>query len=376
MKIPLVDLVAQNAEVADEIRAGWNDVLATGCFIGGPAVEEFEASYARYIGVNSCVGAANGTDAIEIALRAANVEPESEVILPANSFVATAEAVARIGAVPVLVDVDPAHLLMDPEKVAAAVTTRTRAIVPVHLYGQTAPVEALLPIAKSCGAVIVEDAAQSQGSLRFGRRAGSFGTVAATSFYPGKNLGAAGDAGAVLTDDLEIAHRARMLGAHGSCIKYVHDILGFNSRLDALQAVVLSAKLQRLADWNALRRKAAALYGRLLCDVPGLTLPAEMEGNEDVWHLYVVRVPDRDVVLAALQSEGIGAAIHYPVPIHLTGAFRHLGLGPGSFPVAERAAGEILSLPLYPHIADADQHLVADRLRAALALKKAARLIA
>ncbi|WMT92835.1 DegT/DnrJ/EryC1/StrS family aminotransferase [Pelagibacterium sp. H642] len=376
MKIPLVDLVAQNGDVADEIRAGWEDVLATGSFIGGPAVEEFEASYARFIGVDHCIGVANGTDAIEMALRAVGVESQSEVILPANSFVATAEAVARIGAVPVLVDVDPVHSLIDPEKVAAAITSSTRAIVPVHLYGQTAPVEALLPIAESCGAVIVEDAAQSQGSLRFGRQSGSLGTVAATSFYPGKNLGAAGDAGAVLTNDPAIAQRTRMLGGHGSRVKYIHDIVGFNSRLDALQAVVLSAKLRRLTEWNRRRRDAAALYHQILQDFPTVSLPVVMDGNDDVWHLYVVRVPERDTVLAALQREGIGAAIHYPVPIHLTGAFSHLSYGPGSFPVAEQAAGEILSLPLYPHIAAADQHLVADRLRAALATMEAAPLTA
>lgn len=367
MKIPLVDLAAQHAEVDAEIRAGWDEVLANTAFIGGPAVADFEAAYAEAIGVDHCVGVANGTDALELALRAAGIGPGDEVILPANTFIATAEAVVRTGALPVLVDVDPVHLLIDPEKVAQAVGDRTRAIIPVHLFGQTAPVERLVPIAEQCGAVIVEDAAQAQGARRFGRPAGALGLAAGTSFYPGKNLGAAGDAGAVTTNDAELARRVRLLSAHGSLRKYVHETLGFNSRLDTLQAVVLRAKLRRLADWNAARRAAAERYARLLENTPGLTLPVTAEGNEDVWHLYVVRVPDRDAVLSRLHAAGIGAGVHYPDPIHRTPAFAHLGLSEGTFPVAEKAAREILSLPIYPHITEDIQHQVATELRAALA---------
>lgn len=364
--VPMVDLGAQQDEIADEVEAGLKDVFTQTSFISGPAVAEFERSYARFLGAGNCVGVANGTDALELALRASGVTAGGEVILPANTFIATAEAVSRIGAVPVPVDVDPEHLLIDPGRVAAAVTSRTQAIIPVHLFGQTAFVERLEPIAASCGAVIVEDAAQSQGATRNGRFAGTLGLVAGTSFYPGKNLGAAGDAGAVVTDDGNIAARVRMLGAHGSEQKYQHDAVGMNSRLDTIQAVVLNAKLRRLAGWNERRRRAADRYQELLADLPGVVLPRSAEGNIDVWHLYVIRVAERDRVLAALNDAGIGAGIHYPVPVHLSGAYRGLGFGPGSFPVAEQAAGAILSLPIFPHISEAQQQHVADQLRAAL----------
>ncbi len=366
VQIPLVDLGAQWAEIADEVHAGWDTVLANTAYIGGAAVAEFEAAYACYLGVAHCVGVGNGTDAIELALRAAEVGPGDEVVLPANTFIATAEAVVRAGATPVLVDVDPEQLLIDPVRVAEAITPRTRAIVPVHLFGQTAPVERLLPLAQECGAVIVEDAAQSQGATRFGRRAGSLGTIAATSFYPGKNLGAAGDAGAVLTGDPELARRVRLLSAHGSEQKYVHETLGFNSRMDALQAVVLAAKLRRLDGWNDARRAAADRYAALLGEASNIVLPRSAVGNGDVWHLYVVRVAHRDRVLARLGDLGVGAGIHYPAPLHLTKPFAGLGGGTGTFPVAEAAAEQILSLPLYPHLTATLQRHVVDALVTAL----------
>ena len=366
VSVPMVDLGAQQEEIADEVETGLKEVFTQTSFIGGPAVAEFEQAYARFLGTANCVGVANGTDALELALRASGLKAGGEVILPANTFIATAEAVSRIGAVPVLVDVDPEHLLIDPDRVAEAVTPRTQAIIPVHLFGQTAFVEQLVPIAASCGAVIVEDAAQSQGATRHGRSAGTLGLVAGTSFYPGKNLGAAGDAGAVLTDDDDIAARVRMLGAHGSERKYQHDAVGMNSRLDTIQAVVLNAKLRRLAGWNERRRRAADRYQELLADLPGVVLPRTAEGNVDVWHLYVIRVAERDRVLAALNDAGIGAGIHYPVPVHLSRAYRGLGLGPGSFPVAEQAAGGILSLPIFPHISETQQQYVAEQLRGAL----------
>ncbi|MDJ0352584.1 DegT/DnrJ/EryC1/StrS family aminotransferase [Pseudarthrobacter sp. PH31-O2] len=364
--VPFVDLGAQQDEIAEEVDIGLKEVFARTSFIGGPAVAEFEQAYARFLDTGHCVGVANGTDALELALRACGVGAGGEVILPANTFIATAEAVSRTGAVPVLVDVDPEYLLIDPDQVGQAVTRRTQAIVPVHLFGQTAFVERLEPIAAACGAVIIEDAAQAQGASRYGRCAGTLGLAAGTSFYPGKNLGAAGDAGAVLTADGDVAARVRMLGAHGSARKYEHDAVGMNSRLDTVQAVVLNAKLRRLAGWNERRRQAASRYRELLADVPGVELPRSAPGNLDVWHLYVVRVPDRDRVLAELNAAGIGAGIHYPVPVHLSGAYRGMELGPGSFPVAERAARGILSLPVYPHITEAQQQYVAERLQAAL----------
>lgn len=365
MKIPLVDLVAQQAEIADDVAEPLQRVFDRAEFIGGAAVGEFESAYGSALGVRHCIGVANGTDAIELALRAVGVGAGDEVILPANTFIATAEAVVRVGASPVLVDVDPVHLLIDPEVVRAAVTDRTRAIVPVHLYGQVAPVEQLLDIAADAGAVVVEDAAQSQGATRFGRAAGSLGTVAATSFYPGKNLGAAGDAGAVMTDDGQIATTVRLLGAHGSRVRYEHEVVGMNSRLDTIQAVILSAKLKRLDDWNERRRRAARRYHDLLRGAD-VVLPRSLEGNQDVWHLYVVRLAERDRVLSVLADAGIGAGIHYPTPVHLTEAFASLGLARGNFPVAEQAAGEILSLPIYPHITPEQQEYVASVLLEAI----------
>jgi dTDP-4-amino-4,6-dideoxygalactose transaminase len=366
MTIPLVDLAAQHSEVAAEVEAGLADVFATTAFIGGKAVGEFEVAYAVATDVGHCIGVANGTDALELALRGVGVRPGGDVILPANTFIATAEAVSRIGAVPVLVDVDPDYLLIDPAKVAAAVTGRTQAIVPVHLFGQVAPVELIKGIASAHGIAVVEDAAQSQGATRYGRTAGGLGDAAGTSFYPGKNLGAAGDAGAVTTQDPITAERIRLIANHGSARKYVHDVIGMNSRLDTIQAVVLNAKLQRLEEWNQRRRAAAARYGELLADLPDVRLPQSMAGNVDVWHLYVIRLAQRDEVLASLHDEGIGAGIHYPHPLHLTPAYDCLGYRRGAFPMAEQAASEILSLPLYPHITPEQQSQVVSVLRAAI----------
>lgn len=362
MKVPFLDLAAQQAEIAQEVLPVWERLFVTAGFIGGDHVDGFEREYAEFIGVRYCVGVGNGTDAIELALRAAGVRSSDEVIIPVNTFIATAEAVSRIGAVPVFVDVDPDHLLIDPAAVEAAITTRTRAIVPVHLFGQTAPMDVLAPIAERHSLVIVEDAAQAQGASSSVGRAGSLGRVAATSFYPGKNLGAAGDAGAVLTDDPAVAEIVRNLGAHGSSVKYVHDRVGVNSRLDAVQAAVLRAKLRRLDGWNAARRAAAARYAELLADVPGVRVPTVRPGNEDVWHLYVVRVDERDRVMAQLDANGIGVGIHYPTPVHLTEAYAHLGYRRGEFPVAEAASDQILSLPMFPHLTRVQQERVVGEL--------------
>jgi dTDP-4-amino-4,6-dideoxygalactose transaminase len=362
--VPFLDLKSQSAEVRDQVLAGWEAALDSAGFIGGPQVSAFEREYADYIGVEHCVGVGNGTDAIELALRALEVSAGDEVILPANTFVATAEAVWRIGARPVLVDVDPHHLLIDPRAVAAAITVRTAAIVPVHLYGQTAPVEQLeaIPAVRARPIPIIEDAAQSQGARSVRGRAGALGRIAATSFYPGKNLGAAGDAGAVLTNDSALASVVRSLSAHGSSIKYVHDRPGINSRLDAVQAVVLRAKLVRLELWNDARRAAAERYGELLAPLAQegtIVLPESRYGNVDVWHLYVVQLEDRNRVASELEAEGIATGIHYPTPVHLTDAFSHLGYRAGDFPVAEAAADRILSLPMFPHLTAEQQERVA-----------------
>ncbi|CAH0122848.1 DegT/DnrJ/EryC1/StrS family aminotransferase [Microbacterium sp. Bi121] len=364
--VPFLDLAAQQAEVADEVLARWKQQLGAAAFVGGPEVNAFEQEYAAYIGVRHVVGVSNGTDALELAYRAVGVQPGDEIIMPANTFIATAEAASRIGAVPVFVDVDDEYLLIDPAAIEDAITERTRVIAPVHLFGQTAPLEQIVPIAERHGLTVVEDAAQSQGASGPAGRAGSIGRVAATSFYPGKNLGAAGDAGAVMTDDAEIAATVRNLGGHGSSVKYVHDRVGMNARLDAVQATVLRAKLRRLDAWNAARRVAADHYAQLLADVDGLRLPAVRAGNEDVWHLYVVRTAERDRVMAELGAAGIGVGIHYPTPVHLTEAYRSLGYRDGQFPVAEAAADSILSLPMFPHLTDEQQERVASAVRAAV----------
>lgn len=366
VEVPLVDIAAQQAEILDEIRPAVDRILANGAFIGGAAVAEFESAYAQFVGARHCVGVGNGTDALEIAMRAGGVGPGDEVILPANTFIATAEAVARIGATVVLVDADEDTMLIRPDLVQAAVTERTRAIVPVHLYGQMAPVEQLRALDLPDDIRIIEDGAQSQGATRFGQPVGSLGDLAATSFYPGKNLGASGDGGAITANDDALARTCRLIGAHGSQVKYLHELLGFNSRLDAIHAVVLTAKLGRLPRWNGARRAAAARYGELLADLPDVVQPVTLAGNEHVWHLYVVRVPERDKLLALLNQEGIGAGIHYPTPIHLTPAFAHLGHGRGDFPTSERAADALLSLPIYAHITAEQQWRVVSVLQQSL----------
>jgi dTDP-4-amino-4,6-dideoxygalactose transaminase len=364
--VTFVDLASQHADVAQEVEAGLRRVFETCAFVNGPDVAAFESAWAAYCGRAHAVGVANGTDALELALRAVGVGPGDEVVVPANSFIASAEAVVRTGAGVRLVDCDPLHLLIDPDRIADACTARTRAVVPVHLYGQIAPMEEVGAAASKAGLVVVEDAAQAHGARRNGRTVGSWSLAAGFSFYPGKNLGAYGDGGAVATDHEGVATALEGLRNHGSRARYEHPTLGFNSRLDTLQAVVLAAKLARLDEWNAARRQAAARYEQLLGGLPGVRLPATQVGNEHVWHLYVVQVPERDRCLAALEAAGIPAAIHYPTPIHLTGAFAGLGHGPGDFPAAEAAADEILSLPMHPHLTEAQQERVADALAAAL----------
>ncbi len=361
--IPLVDLKLQHTRIADEVRAGFDRVLANTSFVLGPEVQAFEREYAEFCGVEHCIGVGNGTDAIELALRAVGVGPGDEVITAANTFVATAEAVVRTGATLVLADCDE-DFLLDPSAVDAAITGRTKAIVPVHLYGQMAPMERYADAAG--GVHLIEDAAQSQGAERHRRPSGSAGIVAATSFYPGKNLGAYGDAGAVTTDDAGVAERLRALRNHGGIRKYEHIDIGINSRLDGLQAVVLTAKLRRLEEWNDERRAAAELYGDLLKELDQVRVPEVVPGNEHVWHLYVVRVPRRDDVLAHLNAAGVGAGIHYPVPVHLLPAFAGRGWGLGAFPTAELLAGEILSLPIYPGITPEQQERVVGHLAEAL----------
>lgn len=360
--IPLVDLGIQHRRIADEIRPALDAVLEATAFVKGPAVEAFEREFAAYVGTDHCVGVANGTDALELALRAVGVGTGDRVVLPVNTFIASAEAVVRAGATPVLVDCEPDHQLIDVDRaVAAAGAHRARAVIAVDLFGQCAPLDELAAALAGTGAVLVEDAAQSQGATHRGRGIGGVAAIAATSFYPGKNLGAYGDGGAVVTDRSDLADQVRLLGDHGSRTRYVHEVVGTNSRLDTVQAVVLRAKLRRLDAWNAERAEAAQRYQDALAGT-GIGLPRTAPDNGHVWHLFVVRVPRRDEVLDALHRSGIGAGVHYPVPIHLQPAFASLGHRPGDFPHAEAAATEILSLPLFPGITPQQQ----DRVVAAL----------
>jgi len=365
--VPFLDLAAQQAEVTAEVLAVWEKQLSEGMFVGGAEVAAFECEYADYVGVAHVIGVSNGTDALELAYRAAGVERGDEVIMPANTFIATAEAASRIGATPVFVDVDEEYLLIDPDAIEAAITPRTRLIVPVHLFGQTAPIEHIRPIAERHDITIVEDAAQSQGASGAAGRAGALGSLAATSFYPGKNLGAAGDAGAVMTDDADAAALVRNLSSHGSSVKYVHDHIGMNARMDAVQAAALRAKLRRLERWNDARRAAAVRYAQMLGDIEGLRLPGVRPGNTDVWHLYVVRVAERDVIVDGLNGADIGTGVHYPTIVPLTEAYADLGHRRGEFPVAEAAAERILSLPMGPHLTADQQEVVAAALRSVLA---------
>ncbi len=364
--VPLVDLRSAHAEVADEVESGLKRLLKEAAFIGGEEVRAFEREYAAFCGLPHCVGVANGTDALELALRSVGAGPGRTVVLPANTFVATAEAVVRAGARPVLVDCDPVSHLIDVDAALAAVTPETAAVVPVHLYGQMAPMERLV----GRGVPIVEDAAQSHGASRHGRPPGASG-IATTSFYPGKNLGAYGDAGAVVTVHESIASHVRMLSNHGGTEKYRHDVVGWNCRLDAMQALVLRIKLVRLASWNKARQAAAARYEEMLASLE-VVRPVVLSGNEHVWHQYVVRIPAdgkpgrRDRVLARLAAAGIAAGVHYPVPVHLTPAFAYLGYPRGSLPHAEAAAEEVISLPLYPQITLNQQDVTVRALAAAL----------
>ena len=362
--VPFVDLGWQNRQVADDVRRGIDSVIETCSFVGGPDVTEFETSFASACGVDHCVGVGNGTDAIELALMALGVGPGDAVAVPANTFVATAEAVVRTGARCVFVDVDPSHLLMSPSSLeSVCVAHRPRVVIAVDLYGQIAPLAELGRIAEAHGAALVEDAAQAQGARQNERGIGHGVAIATTSFYPGKNLGAFGDAGAVITRSEELADSVRLLANHGSRVRYHHEVVGRNSRLDGMQAVVLNAKLAHLEEWNEMRRVAATRYQHLLGGEASIRLPQTAPGNLHAWHLYVIRTEHRDDVARRLSMSNVATAIHYPVPIHLTPAFERTT--DERFPVAEMAAAQILSLPMFPGISEAQQFRVADAVLAA-----------
>ncbi|MFZ4849483.1 MAG: DegT/DnrJ/EryC1/StrS family aminotransferase [Caldilinea sp.] len=357
--VPLVDLSAQYAAIGPEIDAAIRSVVERAAFIMGPEVQAFETEFAAFCATRHAVGVASGTAALELTLRACQIGAGDEVITSAHTFIATAEAISATGARPVFADIDPVTYTLDPEAVAAAVTPATRAILPVHIYGQPAHMDRLLAIAARHDLVVVEDAAQAHGARWHGRPVGSLGHAACFSFYPGKNLGAYGDAGAITTDDPQLAAEVALLRNHGRRSKYLHEIKGYGERLDTLQAAVLRAKLPHLPTWTAARQRLAARYSERLAPLAErLTLPGVNPAAEAVWHLYVVRTQPRDALLDSLQQSGIGAGIHYPTPLHLQPAYADLGYRRGDLPVTERVAESCLSLPLYPEMTEAQQDAV------------------
>lgn len=350
MRIPMVDLRAQYLEIRDEIDAAIADVLATTAFIKGPFVEQFESLFADYVGVDHCIGVGNGTDALTIALKGLGIGPGDEVITAVNTFVATPEAISMTGATPVFCDVDPETMTIDPGLIEGRLTDRTRAIVPVHLYGRVAAMEPILAVARTHGLMVVEDAAQAHGARLQGTMAGAFGDAATFSFYPGKNLGAYGDAGAIVTRNEELAVYARKYANHGRSTKYAHEFEGINSRLDGLQAAVLSVKLDHLSRWCETRRVNAKVYDRGLRGLEQVLCPALPHAEEHVFHLYVIRAADRDGLGRYLQSQGIATGIHYPQIMAELPAYCDAWQGERDFPVASELRPEILSLPLYPEM--------------------------
>lgn len=353
MPIPLVDLKAQYARIRAEIEPVVLERLAACDYVGGGAVKAFEKAFAEYCGAKHGVGCANGTDAIELLARAFGLGPGDEVIIPADTFIATAVALMRAGVSVKVVDIDEVGYGMDPTKLEAAITKNTKAIMPVWLFGAVHRFDEIEAIAKKHGLAILEDASQAHGAKWSGRRVGSLGAGAALSLYPGKNLGAYGDAGVIVTSDDKLAQACRDVRNYGSEIKYQHPIFGYNSRLDTIQAAILEVKLRHLDTWIAERVRAAKAYDARLAKVDDVVRPSLLGEGQHVFHLYVVRVQKRDEVLKRLNAAGVGAGIHYPVAVHLHGATKSLGYQRGDFPIAERFADEIISLPLYPEITDA-----------------------
>jgi dTDP-4-amino-4,6-dideoxygalactose transaminase len=349
MNIPFVDLQSMHKDLEPEFLEVFSRVIQHSSFVLGPEVKQFERQFAAYVGTSHCVAVSNGTAALQLALVSLGVGQGHEVITVPHTFIATAEAITAAGARPVFVDIDPVSFTMDPTRLEAAITRSTRAIVPVHLYGQAADMDLILEIANRHGIPVVEDACQAHGAQYKGRGAGSLGAAGCFSFYPGKNLGACGEGGAVTTDDPELARRIEMWRDHGSAQKYVHQFPGLNMRMDGIQGGILSVKLKHLDRWNDQRRKAAALYAGALAG-SDITLPAEMPYGRHVYHLYVIQTDDRDSLRQRLQEAGVESGLHYPIPLHLQQAYASLGYERGSFPVTEKLTSRILSLPMYPGI--------------------------
>jgi dTDP-4-amino-4,6-dideoxygalactose transaminase len=370
--VPFVDLLAQYAAIGEELEENVVRVLRGGQYVAGPDVDALEAEFAEYCGVAHAVSVNSGTAALHVALLALGIGPGDEVITASHTFVATGEAIALTGATPVFVDIDPATYTIDPGLIEEAMTPRTKAIIPVHLYGQPAEMDSILTIARRHGLRVIEDACQAHGADYKGRRAGTMSDIACFSFYPSKNLGSAGEAGMAVTDSPELAEKMTMIREHGQSKRYHHDLLGLNYRMSVIQSAVLRVKLPHLDGWNEARRSHAAAYNRLLADAD-LTLPYERPDVRHVYHLYVVRCRDRDALAERLAERKIATGIHYPVPIHLQPPYRRFGGGPESLPHTEAAASTILSLPMYAELSESQLERVAEAVREAVGERAAAR---
>jgi dTDP-4-amino-4,6-dideoxygalactose transaminase len=366
MTIPFLNLKALHDPIRDEIEAAIKEVINRNAFAGGPFVEAFENDFARYCQCPHAVGVGSGTDALWLALLALGVGPGDEVITVPNTFIATAEAITYCGAKPVFIDIEESTYNMNPALLEGAITPQTKAIIPVHLFGQMADMDPIMAIANQHHLPVIEDACQAHGAEYKGKRAGSIGLAGCFSFYPGKNLGAFGEAGAVVTHDSGLADKIKILRDHGQSRKYHHQVVGWNGRMDGIQGAVLQVKLQYLEAGNTRRRENARLYDSLLADCSGLIRPREAAFAKHVYHLYAVRVPGRDAFLNALAEKGIGCAIHYPVPLHIQEAYRSLGFKEGSFPVSERCQSEFVSLPMFPDLTGGQIETVAREAKAYL----------
>ncbi len=366
LRVPFVDLAAQYKTIQSEINAAIAEILNTTAFIGGKAVSDFEQAFASYCETSHGVALSNGTDALYLAMKALGIGHGDEVITVPNTFIATSEAITRTGASIRFIDIDRDTMNMNVEQIERAITPKTKAIVPVHLYGQPADMDAINHLAKQRGLFVIEDAAQAHGGRYRGKRVGSLGDIACFSFYPGKNLGAYGDAGAIVTNNRELADKIRQLSNHGRLTKYEHAVEGYNHRCDSLQAAILQSKLKYLDQWNAARRAHTAFYNKFFEGVAGVKTPVELAGVEPVYHLYVIAVNNREYVQQALAQKGIETGVHYPLPLHLQPAYKPLGLHPGSFPATEKAAARILSLPMYAELTSAMVEYVATSVIAAV----------
>lgn len=363
MNIPFLDLKAQFKQIEHDVIPAVTEAMTNGAFIGGPQVTNFEEEFAAFCDSRYCVGVGSGTDALRFALMAAGVGQGDEVITVPNTFIATTEAISQVGAKPKFVDVKEDTCNIDPDKIEAHITSKTRAIIPVHLYGQIADMDAILKIAEKSNLAVIEDACQAHGALYKGKRAGSMGAAGCFSFYPGKNLGAFGEAGAVVTQDEQMAQKMRMIRDHGQEKKYHHQIEGFNGRLDAIQAAVLRIKLKHLPDWTESRRQNAARYNALLSQIPGVKTPTEADLVESVYHLYVIHVDNRDDLQKFLMNKGIATGLHYPLPLHLQPAYKHLEYPKGAFPIAENSAARLLSLPMFPELTNEQIEYIAKSIK-------------